>query len=503
MINKRRLIGNATAGVVQTIISGVVLFALYRYLIRTIGTEQLGLWSVILASTSVARLSDLGMTGSVVKFVARYRALKSNEEASEVVQTAALTIAAVMAALIVMIYPLLNIILKLVIPSSHMSQALVILPWAIISMWLSSVAGVFQSGLDGCQRIDLKNIILTVGNVFYLAAAIFLVPKYGLEGLAIGQVAQGVIMLTASWLILKSQLGPLPYFPRQWKKSKFREMFGYAVSFQISTIAIMFFDPATKILMSKFGGLSSTAYYEMASQLVIKLRALIISANQAIVPVIAELHENSPNYIREIYLKTYRLLFIVVFPFYACILISLPLASMLWIGDRNSEFILFGVFLAIGWGVNNLSGPAYYVNQGTGDLRWNTIEHILMAVINIVLGLMLGPIYGGKGVAFGTMCALIVGGLFVVGAVHCQYKISLSVIIPREDRVIVGALTTTVCLLLLYDLQLREDAGDIFSSTVLLLIYTLILGLMFWIHSHRKTTINKLLKLIKARVNNR
>ena len=80
MPNSRRLISNAAVSVVQTVISGVVLFLLYRYLLDHLGTEQLGLWSVILASTSVARLSDLGLTGSVVKFVARYRALKNDEQ---------------------------------------------------------------------------------------------------------------------------------------------------------------------------------------------------------------------------------------------------------------------------------------------------------------------------------------------------------------------------------------------------------------------------------------
>ena len=274
MFNSRRLISNATVSVVQTVISGLVLFVLYRYLIDHLGSEQLGLWSVILASTSVARLSDLGLTGSVVKFVARYRALKDDAQAADVVQTAAISIALAMGALVLLLYPLLDFLLRLSIPVQSMPQALSILPWAVFSLWLGSVGGVFQSGLDGCQRMDLRNILMVAGNLLFLGAALWLVPRYGLMGLAIGQAVQGLLLMLASWVTLRRQLKSLPWLPLHWSKSKFKEMFGYAVNFQVSAIAMLLFDPATKLLMSRFGGLSSAAYYEMASQLVVKLRAL-------------------------------------------------------------------------------------------------------------------------------------------------------------------------------------------------------------------------------------
>src|SRR5512139_639670 len=268
LINSRRLISNATVSVVQTVISGLVLFLLYRYLIVHLGAEQLGLWSVILASTSVARLSDLGLTGSVVKFVARYRALKDDEQAAEVVQTAGISIALVMAVLLLMIYPLLDDVLKLSIPSQSMQQALSILPWAVLSLWLGSVGSVFQSGLDGCQRMDIRNLLMMLGNLLFLGAALWLVPLYGLVGLAVAQAAQGLLLMIANWLVLRHHLKSLPWLPGHWSKAKFKEMFGYAVNFQINSIAILLFDPITKLLMSRYGGLSGAAYYEMASQLV-------------------------------------------------------------------------------------------------------------------------------------------------------------------------------------------------------------------------------------------
>jgi len=433
LINTRRLFSNAAVSVAQTIISGLVLFILYRYLIDQLGTKQLGLWSVILASTSVARLSDMGLTGSVVKFVARYRALNDDKQAAHIVQTAAVSIAGVMALLCLGVYPLLDKVLALSIPEESMPEAMPILPYAVFSLWLGSVGGVFQSGLDGCQRMDIRNILMIISNLFLLASAYYLVPLLGLKGLAIGQVFQGSLLMLASWFALHQQLKALPWLPYQWRKVKFKEMLGYSVNFQINSIAILLFDPAIKLLMSRYGGLSTTAYYEMANQLVIKLRALLIAATQALTPTVAELHETAPEKIPELYLKAYRIVFFVTIPFYTAILIALPLISDLWLGHLESQFILFGTILLLGWGLNTLCGPAYFVNLGTGDLKWNSISHVLTAILNVVLDLILGPKWGALGVVSAAMISLAIATALLIVALHRDYNIAFKNIIPTES----------------------------------------------------------------------
>jgi len=476
---------NATVSVAQTVISGLVLFFLYRYLIAHLGTQQLGLWTVILASTSVARLSDMGLTGSVVKFVARYHALKDDEQAAAVVQTSAISIALVMAVLVLAIYPMLGDVLKLAIPIASMPQALTILPWAILSLWFGSVGGVFQSGLDGCQRMDIRNILMIVGNVLFLGAAFLLVPHYGLEGLAVGQAAQGLLLMVMSWLVLRRQLTTLPWLPMRWSKAKFKEMFVYAVNFQINSIAVLLFDPITKLLMSRYGGLTSAAYYEMASQLVLKLRGLLIAANQALAPAVAVLHETAPEKVRQLYLKTYRLLFFVSVPFYATILIALPLVSVLWIGHSEAQFLQFGTMLAFGWGLNTVIGSAYFINLGTGDLKWNSISHVVMAILNVLLGLILGPKFGGLGVAVSAMFALVVSSWLVIYALHKHYKISFRTLVPTEHYLLLFVVLLCLAASTWINAIHLLDQSAVISGAINLVVYFAIIGVVIWFHPYK------------------
>jgi O-antigen/teichoic acid export membrane protein len=494
MFNSSRLISNATISVIQTVFSGFVLFILYRYLIKHLGSDQLGLWSVVLASTSVARLSDMGLTGSVVKFVARYRALKDDIQAAEVVQTAAISIACVMAVLCLAIYPLLDNLLALAIPAASMPQAMSILPWAVFSLWLGSIAGVFQSGLDGCQRMDIRNILMIFSNIFFLVAAVWAVPNFGLVGLAIGQSLQVILLMLASWFVLRKQLKTLPWLPILWHKAKFKEMFGYAVNFQINSIAILLFDPLTKLLMSRYGGLSSAAYYEMASQLILKLRALIIAANQALVPAVAELHEISPEKVRDVYIKAYSLLFFVTIPFYAAILITLPMISVLWVGYTEPQFILYGVVLLVGWGLNTLSGPAYFINLGTGDLKWNSISHVLMAIMNVLLGLLLGFIYGGIGVAIGSMTALVIASGFIMYALHKRLKIPLKTIVPSEHYMLQIVVFCYMAISIWINSVYFLNLSIVVSGVVNISLYLVIIGVVMWVHPYRTMLLQRFIR---------
>lgn len=431
-MRKRIVIRNATMTVLQVITSGATLFFLYRYLLKTIGLELLGVWSIVLATTMAAKISELGFSGSVVKFVAKYTALNNTQRVSEVIQSATLSVAFFMASVAMITYVPLQHLLEYAVPHSGLDSALAIFPYALISLWLNSIAGVFQSGLDGCQRIDIKSYLMIGGNIFYLIAVFVLVPYFGFLGLAYAQVLQSAVLLIVGWMVLRKEL---PYLPRlliRWDRSAFFEMWRYAVNFQVNSLAAMLYDPVTKALLSKFGGLSMVGIYEMASRMIMQFRTIVVSANQVLVPAIAGLEESGRDKISAIYQQSYTLLLFITIPYFAAILLAIPFISEIWIGSYDAMFVNFSVMLAVGWFFNLLIGPAYFSYLGIGRLRWNTASHLTIAVLNFVLGLALGHFYGGYGVVAAWVVALILGSLIVVVAYHEENKLSLNLLAPRS-----------------------------------------------------------------------
>ena len=425
---------NAVLAIVQALVFGCVLFLLYRYLLRTIGAEQIGIWAIVMATASLSRIGEMGFAGSSVKFTAKYIARGENTRAANVVETTVVTIGVVLAGVLAASYPVIVWLMEVIVPADQVTAALSILSLALVAVWVGAIAGIPLSGLDGCQRVDLRAWVAMLASLFFLALTWVLVPGYGLVGLVWAQIAQAAVSAIASWILLRRELSGLPWLPRHWHRSLFREMFRYGVHFQTASIAALLFEPTTKALLVKFGGLTLTAYFEMANRMVLQFRALLVSANQVVVPSVSALHEISPKRIRKVYLDSYRVLFFLALPLSALVAASAPLVSEIWIGRYEHSFVVYSLFLCVGFWLNTLVGPAYFVNLGTGQLRWNTAGHVAMGVLNGLLGFLLGSTFGAEGVVAGYGLALALGSSLIVLGYHRDNGISLSELLPAESK---------------------------------------------------------------------
>ena len=496
-MQKRTLFINAIMSLVQIVLVAGVLFFLYRFLLKTIGVEQFGIWSLVLSTTSVIQVANFGLSGSVVKFVAKYVAREEDRNVSGVIQTAVISIALIIGFVLILGFPLIKWILGLVVPASSFKLALLILPFALLSLWLTTITSVFQSGLDGLQRIYIRNILMIGGSVFYAILCFIFAPKYGLIGLAYAQIINNSLILIVSWILIKRFLPPLPVIPYQWNRILFKEIISYGVNFQVVSVTTMFYDPTTKALLSKFGGLSMVGYYEMANRMVQQFRALIVSANQVLVPAIADLNEKNPERIRSVYLTNYNLLFYLALPLYTLIIISTPLISEIWIGHYERIFIIFGMLLAIGNFLNTLAGPSYFANLGTGELRWNVIGHIAIAILNAIFGITFGFLFNGYGVAVAWILALSLGSAVIYIAYHLTHNIPLSELFPRDSRSMLMFCILITLVSLLIQSGVNHTIRTIVLNIIIILLSSILILIPFYLHPMRKRLMGWVRELVK------
>lgn len=494
MLVKKRLFNNAAFSAVQTVVSAALLFFLYRFLLKQLGAEQLGIWAIVLASTSVGRLTDMGLAGAIVKFVANSNAAGQMEKSSRLVQTAALTIGMALATLALLALPILTLLLQWVLPPTAIAPALKILPFAIASLFFAMISGIFQSGIDACHRMDVKNIILVSCNFVYIGATVFLVPRHGLLGIALAQTLQSILLVCSSWLVLRRFIPTLPLVPYRWHKAEFREMVGYATNFQIGMLAGMFFDPVTKFLLAKYGNLSQTAYYEMANQLLQKARSVIVSAQQALVPEIAGGKFSEPKDLVALYQKAYGFSFLLVLPYYIGIALSLPAISFLWIGHYEPYFVIYGALVSIGWLAANLSAIPYFFNIGTGQLTWNTANHILSGSINIILGAILGYYFSGIGVVLAAACALTIPNVMLIQVVNRRLGLGKLAIIPPGQRIYLLLIALGGITAIAVGVASKGYVLDMVTVAIPSAIFAVITLIAMSFNSAGKPIFNKLLK---------
>lgn len=486
-LSNKRISRNVVVTVSQVVVSGIVFFIIYRYLYDRLGVEQVGIWSLVLATTSVSRIGDLGLSAGVVRFVAQALGRGDFQRAADVVQTVALTLGVLMATLLVVGHPLFVLALNYLVPVHCISSALSILPYALTSLWVMVAVSVFIGGLDGCMCMYLRSLFVGLSHLAYLGLTILLVPKYGLEGMAMAQLIQSIGLMILLWWMLRRQLVELPVIPLHWKFPVLKEMISYGVNFQIITVMNMLFDPIMKALMSKFAGLEALGYYEMANKFIQQCRAIIVEASRVMVPAIATLHEHDSVKATRLFEISYRMTFYVAVLFYGSLGISITTVSMLWLGHYQAMFIQFALLLNFGWFANTISVPAYFANLGSGNLRENMIGQVILGTCSPCVGFVLGMLYGGVGVVFGAIAGLIVGSMFLVVSHMKQANLSWSTfIIPQHmtTLMVIGALTT------IFSNYGRDQSTSFMGVIGIALLCSIPLLIFGWFNPVRRVLLN-------------
>jgi O-antigen/teichoic acid export membrane protein len=436
---RRRVFTNAASSVLQVLVSGLLLLVLYWYLRRELGAELLGVWAVTSSTVLVARIGELGISSGIVRYVSRYLSRGEDSQVCNVIYTGFLSICLLAAIAVAALYPVFRGLLGWAIPEDSLGAALDLLPSLFLYFWCTAVGGVYMAGLDGLQRFDLRNIVVVFGHVVNLCLVIAAVPYFGLLGVGLAQATGGVTVMVVAWLALHKVYPVLMISRVHWDTKLAKELLGYGAGIQVISISSMLFEPVVKAYLARFGGLAFAANYEMASRMIVQIRALVVNAATVLVPVIAGMGgEKKKEEIRSIYSQSLKLMLVVCIPLFSFVIAMAPFISELWLGQYDDVFVALTVVVGIGWMVNTFVTPAYVANLGTGELYWNVVGYVAIGIINAGLGYVLGISLGGAGVILGWLAALVTGSFIIVIAYHHSHRFSVRNVVHKEDALLIG-----------------------------------------------------------------
>jgi O-antigen/teichoic acid export membrane protein len=448
MTGRQRLVVNAISSVVQVVVSAGLLFALYHFLNRQLSIQQIGAWSLVLASTALGRLADFGLGAGVVRFVAKDLGIHRPDMAVCSISMSLASIALIVGAVCFALHPILWVgLAHLIGDPENLLFARSLLPFALWSLWLGAMAGVMLSALDGCQRMGVKAAISIIGQVVLLACAYYAVPRVGPIGIGIAQTVQSAVTFVSAALIVISLLGQPPKTWLHWDGPRFRELISYGGKMQIAALGQLMFEPAVKAMLTKFGGLAFTGYYEMANRMISQFRAILVAALQSIVPYVAA-SSGKLDYVRDKYRSLYSLLIFLAIPYYALIALLLPLISRIWLGRIDNRFVFVSLLCLFAWALNTIVAPAYFLFLAIGRLKWIVIAQFTIGASSIVLGGIAGWLFGGIGVLLGSTAALASGSQLISIAFHQEFHIPLGELFPRESALLIAVCLGSAALLL-------------------------------------------------------
>jgi O-antigen/teichoic acid export membrane protein len=413
-------------------------------------------------------------------------AFGKRDEAALVVGTAGILYISFILVAFPIFYLIFPYALEWSLKSSHLSAAIDVYPYVLCSLLFSLMGALWLSGLDGCNRIDLRSYISILGQFLLLILAIFFVPLNGLVGLAWAQVGQGLFVAFVSWMTLRKQLKIKKYLPIYWSEVEAKKIIRYSAAMQVGSISMFLFDPLTRMLLSRFGGVSFVAFFELASQVVLRVRALIVSSNQVVIPEIGRISIVGRDDISLFYSTNILVVAYFIFLSFGFLFFASGIVSYVFLGFLDFDFILVYEIVVLGWFLNTFNVPAYYINIGLGRLRVNIYSSIVMGLANLFLGAILGMVFGGLGVVVSYLISLFLGSWFLVndfdkyggGSIFMSTLKRISVIVVFFPAVLFVSFSAW-------------RSFDVFWASLLLIVF-LVFFLICWFHPARREIFGKI-----------
>jgi O-antigen/teichoic acid export membrane protein len=390
---------NSGLAVVEVMTMSLGLFALYKFILQHLGVKELGLWSIVLATTSLARFGDVGASAGLSRYVAVAMADGDDSLARDYIETAFLANLGLYSAICAIVALPMWFGIKFVVSAGMLPEARSLIPYTLVSFVFLNLSTVVLSGLIGLQRSYLKSAVTIVSLVVQLTLAFVLVPKIGLPGVAISQVCQYIVTLITGWIIIGKFIKPKSPFgiPVKLNTSTLKVLLGFGVKLQAASTISLLFEPAIKFVMSATCGLAVVGYYEMASRYVFQVRSVVAAPIQTLLPAFAHLDAHNPSEIVPLYDKSVSFAIVLAGLALSATAVASPLLCILWIGHYNGYFVSFAVLLCFGWFCNAIATAGYLLGVGRGEIRWNLAGHIAMTGGGAILAFIVGKLTGSIG----------------------------------------------------------------------------------------------------------
>jgi O-antigen/teichoic acid export membrane protein len=218
----------------------IIGFVLTPYVIRKLGSEGYGIWTLLFSLISYYGLLDLGMRSAVVYYSAQYRARKELEKINQVISSIgffySLMSLVIIAVSLVAARPFAR---SLDVSPERRAELPVLLIVTSVS-WLVSQP-VFSATLEGFQRFDLSSRIYILTSAMRAVSSLTILwMGFGLIALTVNYLAIQLISSVASYLAVRKCFPELELSKRHIQMPMLKTMLSYGVHTFIAYIGMQF-----------------------------------------------------------------------------------------------------------------------------------------------------------------------------------------------------------------------------------------------------------------------
>ncbi|MBE2317405.1 oligosaccharide flippase family protein [Solirubrobacter sp. CPCC 204708] len=409
----RGLSRNVAANMVNagaTILSSVLTVPI---VLHFVGLDGFGVWTLAQTALVYVATAETGFGPAVQRYVSVARGAGTLHEATRVVWSAAVfyvLLGAVIAVATVLAAP--TIVDLFDVPGELRADAIAMFelvgPVMLLTLLVSGLANVQQ----GMERFISGTVATAVSVLVFLSVgAALLAAGRGLRGLAEAALAQfAVAFVMRSWMVRDVLTAGRPALVT---RAQARELISFSARMQVNVISTLVNSQTDKLVVGLISNTATMGAVGIASQLAEAMRFLVGASLGPFVSRFSTLHGQRAeeqlarlyHRIAGVWLRMCAGLTLIA------LVIMVPLVDA-WLGDEAGDTALYALPLTAAYGVNLMAGVAFAYLRAVGKPGAEAGLGGIVIILNVVLTVTLGVLFGPFGVVFATLAAYVAGTIW-------------------------------------------------------------------------------------------
>ena len=414
---------NVTTRYMAIAIDALIGVVLLPFNVHHLGQAAYGLWMLTASMTTYFSVLDLGFGGSIVKFVASYRAKRDARGLNEIASTLFVIFSAVgLIAYGVFVLLAFNIgqVFNLTPDQIATGRSLMLIIGVYVS--LGFPFSIFGGIINGFQRYDLNNAVGVCSSLIVAALNVaMLLAGFSLVQLVAATTTVRILTYFVYRLNAYTVFRGLRIQPSLFLWSRVRELSSFSLYIAIIDWANKLNYSIDAIIIGAYLSASAVALWTVPQRLAEMLQRLTNQFNGVLFPVIVDSDAGQkPERLRAIFVQGTRLSLVTVIPLAGVLFLLADPLIHAWVGPKFTESILVTQILIAVVAIRVGNATATQVLKGAGQHRLLAFSNLGTALANVALSLLWIRRYGLVGQAYGTLLPVAFSSVFVLWPAACR-----------------------------------------------------------------------------------
>jgi len=405
------ILKNSTYNAASLVVSVIVSLFITPFVILSLGDSDYGLWILIGSIGGYCGLLDLGISGSVTRYVSKYIALGKSDDVCSTVNTCLflyLFIAVFVLLLAVLLGYFVHVFVTVTPDKVNIVYSVIVLIGA--SLAISFPFRVFNGLLQSLLRFDITSILDIVINLLRtLLVVVVLTLGYSLIALAFVMLVVSIIQLCVTAGFAFKEYPQLKLRWRFVEKRKIKLIFNYSIYKFITGVGDLLRFNIDTLVIGALISVAAITPYAIATRLIGFLARFVGQIFAVTTPMYSSYEaRDEEGSIQKLFIKSSFYSALLTFFTTTMLAIYGHAFITLWVGVEYAQkgyYVL--VILAISFGVALSQNPSIVVAYGVEKHRFLSILTVVEGVANLALSLMLVGRFGLVGVALGTAIPMV------------------------------------------------------------------------------------------------